>query len=273
MGHWTLPRPPVGFRATPQRLQGYNAAPRTMAARFSTTKWSLLLRVNASTPEVRRAALAELCEAYWYPLYSFARRRGADHDEASDLTQGFLVHLIEKNALSGVAQANGRFRSFLLASFKHFQFDARKQDRALKRGGDRVQIPWDTDVLETRYRAAASSTDDPEKLFDRQWALTLLEHAWARLRKEYASKGKARDFEALLPYLTQHKEKGSQELAEALGTTNDAARVALYRMKRRFGSALRAEVASTVDDPEQIEAELRFLLQALGSSGRPAPEM
>ena len=129
-----------------------------MAARFSTTKWSLILRVNASTPEVRQAALAELCEAYWYPLYSFARRRGADREEASDLTQGFLVHLIEKQALRGVAQTNGRFRAFLLASFKHFQSDTRKHGHALKRGGDRVQIPWDTDVLETRYRAAASST-------------------------------------------------------------------------------------------------------------------
>ena len=244
-----------------------------MAARFGTTKWSLIVRVNASTPEVRRAALAELCEAYWYPLYSFARRRGADHDEASDLTQGFLVHLIEKDALSGVAQANGRFRSFLLASFKHFRSDAVRHDHALKRGGDRIQIPWDTDVLETRYQAAASTTDDPEKLFDRQWALTLIERARARLREEYASNDRARDFDVLLPYLTQHKEGSSQELAEALGTTNDAARVALYRIRRRFGSALRAEVASTIDDSEQVEAELRFLLQALGNSGRPAPEM
>jgi RNA polymerase sigma-70 factor (ECF subfamily) len=244
-----------------------------MAVRFTTTKWSLILRVNTATPEVRQAALAELCEAYWYPLYSFARRRGADHDEASDLAQGFFVHLIEKHALSGVAQANGRFRAFLLASFKHFQSDVRRHRHALKRGGDRVQIPWDPDVLETRYRAAASGTDDPEKLFDRQWALTVIERARARLREEYASNAKARDFEVLLPYLTQRLERGNQELAEALGTTPNAARVALYRMKRRFGSALRAEVASTVDDPEQIEAELRFLLQALGTPGRPAPEM
>ena len=244
-----------------------------MAARFSATNWSLILRVNASTPEVRRAALAELCEAYWYPLYSFARRRGADHDEASDLTQAFFLHLIEKQALGGVAQANGRFRSFLLVSFKHFQSDLKARRSALKRGGDRIQIPWDTDVLETRYRAAASSSDDPEKLFDRQWALTVIDRAGARLREEYASTGRIRDFEVLLPYLTQHRERGSQELADALGTTNDTARVALHRMKRRFGSALHAEVASTVDDPEQIEAELRFLLQALGSSGRPSPEM
>ena len=244
-----------------------------MAARFSATNWSLILRVTASTPEVRRAALAELCEAYWYPLYSFARRRGADHDEASDLTQAFFLHLIEKQAFDGVAQANGRFRSFLLASFKHFQSDARDRLHALKRGGDRIQIPWDTDVLETRYRAAASSTDDPEKLFDRQWALALIERARDRLRAEYAKDSKTRDFEVLLPYLTQHGEKGSQELAAALGTTEGAARVVLHRFKRRFGSALRAEVASTVDDPDQVESELRFLLEALGGPSRTPPEV
>jgi RNA polymerase sigma factor (sigma-70 family) len=244
-----------------------------MASRFSTTNWSLILRANASHSGVRRAALAELCQAYWYPLYSFARRRGSGHDDASDLTQAFFVHLIEKHALSDVAPTHGRFRSFLLASFKHFQSDVRDRLHALKRGGDRIEVPWDTAVLETRYRAAASSSDDPEKLFDRQWALTLIERARARLRAEYASDAKTRDFEVLLPFLTQHGEKGSQELAAALGTTEGAARVVLHRFKRRFGSALRAEVASTVDDPDQVESELRFLLQALGGPSRTPPEV
>jgi RNA polymerase sigma factor (sigma-70 family) len=250
-------------------MAGFNA----MAARFRTTNWSLILRVDASTSGVRRAALAELCEAYWYPLYSFARRRGSDHDDASDLTQAFFVHLIEKHALSGVAPTHGRFRSFLLASFKHFQSDVRDRRHALKRGGDRIEIPWDAEVLETRYRAVASSSDDPEKVFDRQWALILIERVRARLRTEYVSDGKTRDFEVLLPYLTQHGERGSQQLAAALGTTEGAARVVLHRFKRRFGSALRAEVASTVDHPEQVESELRFLLEAVGGSGRPASEV
>ena len=243
-----------------------------MAASFTTTNWSLILRVNASTSGVRRAALAELCQAYWYPLYLFARRRGSNHDDASDLTQAFFVHLIEKHALSGVAPTHGRFRSFLLASFKHFQSDVRDRLRALKRGGDRIEIPWDAEDLETRYRAAASSSVDPEKLFDRQWALTVIERARARLRAEYVSEAKARDFEVLLPYLTRHGERGTQELAAALGTTEGAARVVLHRFKRRFGSALRAEVASTVGDPEHVESELRFLLTALGGSSS-APEV
>ena len=136
-----------------------------------------------------------------------------------------------------------------------------------------IEIPWDAEALETRYQAAACSSDDPEKLFDRQWALTLIEHARARLRAEYANDAKTRDFEVLLPYLTQHGEKGSQELAAALGTTEGAARVTLHRFKRRFGSALRVEVASTVGDPEQVESELRFLLQALGGPSRTAPKV
>ena len=244
-----------------------------MAARFGTTNWSLVLRADASASQVRQAALAELCQAYWYPLYSFARRRGSAHDDASDLTQAFFVHLIEKHALSGVAPTHGRFRSFLLASFKHFQSDARDRLHALKRGGALIEIPWDAEVLETRYQAALSSTDDPEKLFHRQWALTLLDRARDRLRAGYASDAKTRDFEVLLPYLTQHGERGRQELAAALGTTEGAARVALHRFKRRFGSALRAEITSTVNNPQHVESELRFLLEALGGAGRPAPEV
>ena len=243
-----------------------------MTAGFSTTNWSLILRADASASQVRQDALADLCQAYWYPLYSFARRRGADHDDASDLTQAFFVHLIEKHALRGVAPTHGRFRSFLLVSFKHFQADARDRAHALKRGGGLFEVPWDVEVLETRYQAARSSTDDPEKLFDRQWALTLLERARARLRAEYVASAKTSDFEVLLPYLTEHGERGRQELAAALVTTEGAARVAIHRFKRRFGAALRAEVASTVSDAEDVEAELRFLLEALGGPGRPVPE-
>src|SRR4030095_11139016 len=117
---------------------------------------SRIVRANASTTEVRRIALAELCEAYWYPLYSFARRRGCDHEDASDLTQAFFVHLIEKHALDGLTPTRGRFRAFLLASFKNFQSDARQRAQAQKRGGDLIRIPWDAEVLEGRYPAASS---------------------------------------------------------------------------------------------------------------------
>jgi RNA polymerase sigma factor (sigma-70 family) len=235
-----------------------------MAVKFDTTNWSLIVRVHATATGVRQMALSELCEAYWYPLYSFARMRGCSHEDGSDLTQAFFVHLIEKHALRGVAPAHGRFRAFLLASFKHFQSDARRRTLALKRGGERIRIPWDPQVLETRYRAATTTADDPEQVFCREWALTLIDRARARLGAEYATAGKTRDYEALGPYLSPRPPQGPiAELARALGTTEGAARVALHRFKRRVGAALRAEVASTVDSAEEVTSELRFLLSVL----------
>ena len=242
-----------------------------MAVRFDTTNWSLVVRAHATTTGVRRIALSALCEAYWYPLYSFARMRGSSHEDASDLTQAFFVHLIEKHALRSVAPANGRFRAFLLASFKNFQSEDRRRAHALKRGGDRIQIPWDPDVLETRYRAAATSGEDPEQLFDRQWALTLIDRARARLAAAYQSAGKVRDYTLLLPYLSpQPRGESLAGLAAALGIAEGSARVAVSRFRKRFGAALRAEVASTVGDAAEIESELRFLLDVLSSPGRAA---
>jgi RNA polymerase sigma-70 factor (ECF subfamily) len=242
-----------------------------MAVNFDTTNWSLIVRAHATTTGVRRVALSELCEAYWYPLYSFARMRGASHEDASDLTQGFFVHLIEKHALRGVAPANGRFRAFLLASFKNFQSENRRRAHAQKRGGDRIRIPWDPDLLQTRYQAAAATDEDPEQLYDRQWALTLIDRARARHAAAYESAGKMREYTLLLPYLTPHpRGEWIATLAEALGRNEGAARVALSRFRKRFGDALRAEVASTVGEPAEIESELRFLLEVLSSRGSAA---
>ena len=244
-----------------------------MAARFSTTNWSLVLRVDASNSEVRRAALAELCEAYWYPLYSFARRRGSDHDDASDLTQA-LFRSPDREARPERRRTHARTVSVIPARLLQ-ALSIRRQGSSSRAETRRRpnRDPVGCGSPRNALSGSASSSDDPEKLFDRQWALTLIERARARLRTEYVSDAKTRDFEVLLPYLTQHGERGSQELAAALGTTEGAARVVLHRFKRRFGSALRAEVASTVDDPEQVESELRFLLEALGGPGRPAPEV
>jgi RNA polymerase sigma-70 factor (ECF subfamily) len=228
----------------------------------------MIVRANASTTQVRRNALAELCEAYWYPLYSFARRRGCDSDDASDLTQAFFVHLIEKHALDGLKPAQGRFRAFLLASFKNFQSDTRRRAQAQKRGGELIRIPFDQERLEARYAAVARAGEDAEQLFARQWALTVIDRARLRLRAQYVDAGKAQQFEVLSPYLApQEGERSSAELARALARTEGAARVALNRFRRRFGSALRAEVAETVESPEEVESELRFLLTVLEGHG------
>jgi RNA polymerase sigma-70 factor (ECF subfamily) len=242
-----------------------------VAPNFDTTNWSLIVRAHATATHVRRVALADLCEAYWYPLYSFARRRGASEEDAADQTQGFFVHLIEKHALRGVAPANGRFRAFLLASFKNFRSEDRRRAQALKRGGDRIRIPWDPDVLESRYRAAATAAEDPEQLFDRQWALTLIDRARVRLAAAYESAGKMRDYTLLLPYLSpQPRGESLAGLAAVLGIAEGSARVTVSRFRKRFGAALRAEVASTVGDPAEIESELRFLLDVLGGRRRAA---
>jgi RNA polymerase sigma-70 factor (ECF subfamily) len=246
-----------------------------MAVNFETTNWSLVVRANASNADVRRIALAGLCEAYWYPLYSFARRRGCDHEEASDLTQGFFLHLVEKkHSLDGLTPARGRFRAFLLASFKNFQSDARQCAGARKRGGDLIRIPWDENLPEQRYAAAAAAGEDPEQLFARQWALTVIDRARLRLREQYVAAGRLRDFEAFSPYLAaEHGELSIAELARALETTPGAARVALHRFRHRFGSALRAEVASTLENPDETESELRFLLAVLEGHGHPVRQM
>jgi RNA polymerase sigma-70 factor (ECF subfamily) len=212
-----------------------------------------------------------LCKAYWYPLYAFARRRGSNHEDASDLTQAFFMHVIEKQALGGLSPAQGRFRAFLLASFKNFQSDTRERARAQKRGGHLIRIPWDQQVLESRYGATASTDEDPERLFVRQWALTVIERARRRLRGRYLEAGRVHEFDVLAPWLVPPDgEPPDAELGRALGRTRGAARLLLYRFRRRFGAALRAEVASTVDSPAEIESELRFLLSVLGDPGYPA---
>jgi RNA polymerase sigma factor (sigma-70 family) len=233
---------------------------------FASTSWSLVLRAAATDSEGSRAAFAGLCEAYWYPLYAFVRRRGVSHEDAADLTQAFFVHLMEKHALRSVDPTHGRFRTFLLSSFKNFSADLGDRARAKKRGGDRVRVPFETDMLERRFHASITSHDDPERVFERQWALTLLDLARARLRQEYAETGKAHEFATFAPYLVSAQgDVPYGRLSGEMGTTEGALRVALHRFRRRFGLALRAEIAVTVAAPEEIDDELRFLSSALGT--------
>jgi RNA polymerase sigma-70 factor (ECF subfamily) len=235
-----------------------------MASRLATTNWILIVRAEAFDADVRRAAMAELCAAYWYPLYLFARRRGSSHDDASDLTQAFFVHLIDKHALRGIDPAQVRFRPYLLASFRNFESDVRDRRTALKRGGSQLHVTFDPAVLERRYPAVARKDDDPERLFARQWAETVLERARERLRRVYRDGGRTQEFEVLSLHLVSGRgEAPISEVGKALGVSAGAARVALHRLRRRFGAELRAEVARTVDGPERVEEELRFLLAAL----------
>lgn len=235
-----------------------------MSRQLATTNWSLILDVEATSPDIRREAFAELCQAYWFPLYAYARRRGATPEDAADATQGFFLHLIEKHALRGLDRTAVRFRAYLLASFKHFEADARDRATALKRGGGLLRITFDPAMLE-RFATSIVDDDSPERLFARHWALTMLERARQRVRADYERTGRSAQFSVLGPH-AMSKPESPTSLASTLGVSEASARVALHRLRRRLGSALRVEVAATVGDPSEVESELRYLLGILDES-------
>jgi RNA polymerase sigma-70 factor (ECF subfamily) len=235
-----------------------------MAGGFGTTQWSLILAAQGEDPERAREALAEICRTYWYPLYCLIRRRGHGADEAADLTQDFFVHLIEKGALRVVDPALGRFRSFLLASVKNFLTNDHDRLAAGKRGGGLKPVTFDGDEADRRQWSDGHADWDPERYFDRQWALTVLQRALDRLRWEYAQAGRPGEFEHLSAFLTgEGREQPYRQVAASLEMTEAAVKTAVHRMRRRYGKALREQIAATVGDPEKVDAELRYLLEAL----------
>lgn len=228
---------------------------------FPTTRWSLILASHQQPTTGARTALAGLCEAYWYPLYACARRQGHSVEDAQDLTQGFVTTLLEKDYLADFDRERGRFRSFLLAAFKHYVANEHDRQRAQKRGGGRVLIPLDADDAERRYSLEPSHNLTPEKIYDRRWALVLLDRTLERLRQE-SSRG-AR-FDRLSIYLTADPADGTYgRLAAELGTTEGALKVAVHRLRRRFRDLLRTEIADTVSGPEEVQDEMRFLLSVV----------
>jgi RNA polymerase sigma-70 factor (ECF subfamily) len=234
---------------------------------FVTTNWSLVRAVRTTNAPRRAKALADLCEAYWGPVYTFVRRRGHDADTAADLTQAFFAHVIEKGAFESADPALGRFRTFVLASMKHFVTSQWERDSALKRGGGWTSVAFDPGTLERQYHALRSADLDPEQAFERHWASTVLERAVDRVRARQAAAGRAREFEALAAYLTSDAGPGRpyREVASELGMAEPAVRTAVHRLRERLGEALRGEVAETLDDPAAVDAELRHLLACLGA--------
>ena len=212
------------------------------------------------------AALATLCENYWYPLYAYARRRGHQADEAQEFTQAFFARLLEKNDLAAADPGRGRFRSFLLTSLKHFLANEWDRARAQKRGGGRSVLWIDFGTAEERYRAEPSHDLTPEKVFERRWALVLLENVLARLHAESAQAGKANSFDRLKGFLTGEQSGVTYgQLAVELNTSEGALKVAVHRLRRRYRELLRAEIEETVADPDEIDQEIRDLFTALGS--------
>jgi RNA polymerase sigma factor (sigma-70 family) len=228
---------------------------------FPTTAWTVVSRARSGVDSEAREALAFLCAAYWLPLYSFARRLGHASEDALDLTQGYFALLIEKDYLGDVRLREGRFRAFLLTSFRHFLSKERDRARALKRGGGRMLLSIDAHEAEGRHADEPLETLDPEALFERRWAHTILERAMARLRHEFAATGRTLEFEQLEEYLTGSEPRAPyQSAAERLGTTEGAIKKMVHRLRRRYGLLLREEIGATVADPDEIDPELRHLL-------------
>jgi RNA polymerase sigma-70 factor (ECF subfamily) len=236
-------------------------------ASFPTTRWSQVAHaINPAAPEAR-AALAELCAAYWYPIYAFIRRKGHDPDEALDLTQDYFARLLETNVLASVDHRRGRFRTFLRADCGFFLSHQNERRRALKRGGDRAVLSIDARDAEGRYLCEAVDAMTPERLFDQSWAVNLLEAVMKQLAREYDETGRGAQFEILQASISKQPGQASYaELARRAGTTEAAVQQAVQRLRKRYKAILHESIAATLNDPDEttIEDEIRELFAALG---------
>ncbi len=233
---------------------------------FETTRWSLVAAAGSGDSSAARAALATLCETYWYPLYAYVRRRGTSPDDARDLTQGFLMSLLERRDFEHLHRERGRFRAFLLASLQHFLANDAARRRTQKRGGGVTILPLAFDDAEGRYLVEPTESATPETLYERRWALTVIDRVLNELRSEWDAGGRAAEFDELKSCLLGVNPPGGYAaIAARLETSEGAVKTAVHRLRRRFQTALRKDLAETVSDPEDVDDEIRYLVRALGA--------
>lgn len=230
---------------------------------FDTTQWSLVLEAADRNAEESRAALAALCRTYWYPLYAYARSRMNDAHHAEDVTQDFFARLLERNLIAHADRDRGRFRSFLLTSFKNFLSNEWDKNRAMKRGGGRTVLSLDFAAADSRYQLDASRGLSPEQMFEKQWTLRLLDQVLERLREEYGEAGEddfviLKDFIAGIPV-----DRGYSEAARLLGKSENATRAAVHRLRRKYRRMLREEIARTLGEPADVDSEIQSLFSTL----------
>ena len=231
---------------------------------FATTHWSVVLAAGKSSSPQHEQALSTLCQTYWFPLYAYLRRRGYDTHQAEDYTQGFFADILEKHDLRAADPERGRFRSFLLATLKHFLSDERDHAHAQKRGGGRKLLSLDFQEAESQYHLEPADRLSPEKLFEKSWALTVLEKTMVSLRADSARRGKEDVFDHLKVYLTTEKDEiPYRDMATELDMTEGSIRVAVHRLRRQYRKLLRDEIAQTVADEDQIDEEMGCLFAAL----------
>ncbi len=234
--------------------------------RFQTTSWSVLRQATDGSSTAARKALGRLFETYWLPVYAFVRSRGHSPADAEDLTQSYFALFFEKDYVHDFRPEAGRFRTFLRASVAHFLANEWDRERALKRGGGVVKISLDAATAEERLRLEPMDRLTPEAVFERQWTAALLARCLNRLREEQAAGGAEARFERLKGFLSG-EEPGAdcQTVARELGLTESAVRVAVHRLRRRFGTILRQEVGETVADPSEVDGEIRWMLERVRS--------
>jgi RNA polymerase sigma-70 factor (ECF subfamily) len=232
------------------------------ASQFPTTRWTLVVAAGDPQRKEARSALVSLCENYWYPLYAYLRRRGYPADQAEDLTQEFFIRLLEGRYLDRADPEKGRFRSFILTSLKFFVADEEDRQRARKRGGGAL-VPLEFSSGEERYQREPAHDETPERIFERRWALSMLDRVVERLRNEFVHHGHAEHFERLKVFLLGQSDAPYAALAREMNTSEGALKVAVHRLRKRYRELFRQEIADTVADPADVESELRFLAAVL----------
>lgn len=245
--------------SSPDHLDARHATPA-----FGTTHWSVVLAAKDSASPEAMSALARLCQTYWYPLYCCVRRHGRSPEDAQDLTQAFFAKLIEKNQISLADRERGRFRTFLLRSLENFLRSEHEKANTQKRGGGREIVSWDAQTAEERYLEEPTAHVSPEQLFERRWASTLITETLTRLRRELSTTGREELFDQLEPHLWgDDTSTPYATIAAALEMTVVAVKVTVHRLRSRFRAVLREEIGHTVEDPAEIDDEMRRLFQVL----------
>jgi DNA-directed RNA polymerase specialized sigma24 family protein len=241
-----------------------NEEAETRGGVFAATHWSVVLAAGQAESPQAAEALEKLCRTYWYPLYAYVRRRGFGHDDAQDLTQGFLLQLLAHKSFGRVDRSKGRFRSFLLGGLNHFLADQRDRANAQKRGGGHSILSLDAQAAEQRYRLEPVDERSPDRLFERAWAMALLDSVLASLEEEFRDAGKVELFERLREFLVAGMEPPTYAEAGAeTGMTSEAVRKAVHRLRHRYYGLFREEIARTVADASEVEEEMRYLCDVI----------
>lgn len=231
--------------------------------RFGATRWTLVIQTSDENEDKRREALESLCEMYWYPLYAFVRRVGHSPHTAEDLTQEFLARFVERGDFGKIDRERGKLRSYMIGALKNFLTNERENHRSLKRGGGELPISIDQQQAEQWYGSEPADDITPEKLYDRRWALIVLQKVIDGIRRDYAARGKERDFDVLEKFLTWNSGESYEQAAELLGKNPNAVKVAVHRLRKRYRDLLREEIAQTVGPEEDVDEELKSLFMAL----------